>query len=287
MDGLSPGEVARAIGVSESSVKRWVDQGEIASRKTLGGHRRIPASAVVRFLRAQGVRPARPALLGLPRLSTRAPDVTDEAVAALTAALEAGSEQEVRAEVLGWFVAGMSLAAICDRLLAPAFHRIGHDWQHGAIEVYREHRAVELATRLLHEIRATLPEPAQRAPRALTAALEDDPYTLPMLMCALVLREIGWRDEPLGPNQPVAPLGAALAEMSPRLLCINLSHIEDRERLVADYGALHTAARARRVAVAVGGQALDADLRARLRCTAFCASMGELVGLAETLAHVS
>ena len=38
---LSPKELADAIGVSESSIKRWVDNGEIQATKTSGGHRRI------------------------------------------------------------------------------------------------------------------------------------------------------------------------------------------------------------------------------------------------------
>ena len=283
-EALSPSQVARAIGVSESSVKRWVDNGEIASHRTAGGHRRIAPAAVVRFLRAHSVTPARPVLLGLPRLvASAAVDPTGD----LARALEAGDENAARDAIIGPFVAGRPLAEIFDRLVAPAFHRIGHDWEQGAIEVWHEHRAVEIATRVLHELRATLPEPAQRAPRAVTASLEDDPYTLPMLMCSLVLREIGWRDEPLGPNQPLATLTAALIETSPRLLCVDVSHVEDRDRLCAGWPDLHGAARARRVAVAVGGQALDAELRGRLRCSAFCGSMAELVGLAETLSDVS
>ena len=48
---LSPKDLAQAIGVSESSIKRWVDNGEIQATKTAGGHRRIPISEAVRFLR--------------------------------------------------------------------------------------------------------------------------------------------------------------------------------------------------------------------------------------------
>lgn len=53
---LSPEEVAQRLGVSLSSVWRWIEKGKIAPVRKLG-HRitRIPASAVNRFLEGQTV----------------------------------------------------------------------------------------------------------------------------------------------------------------------------------------------------------------------------------------
>ena len=44
---ISPKQVARAIGVSESTLKRWCDRGLIPMTKTAGGHRRMEVEAVV------------------------------------------------------------------------------------------------------------------------------------------------------------------------------------------------------------------------------------------------
>ena len=48
---LTPKELAEAIGASESSIRRWVDTGDIRVARTAGGHRRITLSEAIRFIR--------------------------------------------------------------------------------------------------------------------------------------------------------------------------------------------------------------------------------------------
>ena len=48
---LSPKELAAAIGVSESTLKRWADDGLIVFSRTAGGHRRIRLAEAIRFIR--------------------------------------------------------------------------------------------------------------------------------------------------------------------------------------------------------------------------------------------
>ena len=48
-DQLTTRQVAEALSVSESSVKRWCDQGAIPTIRTVGGHRRIPLDGLLRF----------------------------------------------------------------------------------------------------------------------------------------------------------------------------------------------------------------------------------------------
>jgi excisionase family DNA binding protein len=39
-------DLAKLLGVDDSTIKRWADQGEIPCVKTLGGHRRFTQDAV-------------------------------------------------------------------------------------------------------------------------------------------------------------------------------------------------------------------------------------------------
>ena len=54
MDLITPREAARRLGVSYPTVKQWIYKGSIRTRRTAGGHHRVPAGEVDRLLAATG-----------------------------------------------------------------------------------------------------------------------------------------------------------------------------------------------------------------------------------------
>ena len=93
---VTPKQVARAIDVSESSVKRWCDRGIIPSVKTAGGHRRIPIAAVISYLRDTKQPLVAPEVLGLPATSGQTRWVQDRALDVILEALTAGDADRSR-----------------------------------------------------------------------------------------------------------------------------------------------------------------------------------------------
>jgi molybdopterin-binding protein len=59
MDLLTPREAARQLGVSYPTLKQWIYKGSVRTRRTAGGHHRIPATEIDRLLTAGGKSPSR------------------------------------------------------------------------------------------------------------------------------------------------------------------------------------------------------------------------------------
>jgi excisionase family DNA binding protein len=220
MKHLSPRQLARAIGVSESSLKRWADDGRLTVERTAGGHRRIELSEAVAFVRRSGLKPVRPELLRLGEEGAQAPVGTrdEPPLQSLTAALLEDRATDAENGIVELFVRGEALSSICDEVIRPALARIGELWQQGAGGVFLEHRATETSLRALAEIRLLLPPVDTQAPVALGGAFGADVYRMPTAMAALVLAHAGFRDRDLGAETPPAATLAAIRHYQPSLV---------------------------------------------------------------------
>lgn len=54
MDLVTPREAARQLGVSYPTLKQWIYKGSVRTRRTAGGHHRVPATEIDRLLAAGG-----------------------------------------------------------------------------------------------------------------------------------------------------------------------------------------------------------------------------------------
>ena len=282
---LSPKELGAAIGVSESSLKRWADTGRLHVARTAGGHRRIQLAEAVRFIRESGFAVERPDLLGLDDLAEIEPGGRTEDVAAqFHDALLEGQAERARGLVLSLYLDGTAVSQLADRVIAPAMGRIGARWQHGPEGIFFEHRASDICDQALNRLRGLLPA-AEAAPVAVGAGPEDDPYVLPSLMAATVLATEGWSEVSLGAYTPVHVLARAAADCEARLVWLALSverspggNAELVRALAAGLRAAGSDAR-----VVVGGPGVSAERPPAVAGAYFAGSMSELAAFAQGL----
>ncbi len=286
---LSTRQLGQAIGVSESTLKRWADDDRLNVTRTAGGHRRIALTEAIRFIRHAQLRVVRPEVLGLTDFPSGSKLLDVQTVAPqppaelLFQALFTGREQMARQLLLSAFLHGQSLAEICDQLMQPALVRFGAQWHHQADGIYREHRATDMVLQALNQIRSLLPAPKPDAPLALGGAPGSDPYLLPTLMASTVLTAEGWHALNLGPATPLDVLEAAAVAQRCRLCWLSLSNLDQSRRELGQIAAMGQRLAARGIALIVGGRACVGGLPNVEHLPTIGRNMRELVAFARGL----
>ncbi|MGE5414454.1 MAG: helix-turn-helix domain-containing protein, partial [Syntrophomonadaceae bacterium] len=170
-------EVARLLGVTAGTVKRWADDGLLKCERTAGRHRRFASDAVDRFRRAQSGSddPASPFLERL---------LSEADVHVIQADLLAE-----RARRGAWWRVAEWLGAELDAL--------GRRWAEGRVGILEEHLASERLSRALSRCGEALP-PRTGAPTVL--------LPLGLSLVDLCLREAGFATAWAGRRTPAAEL---------------------------------------------------------------------------------
>lgn len=252
---LSPSALADALGVSESSVKRWVDRGLIEASRTPGGHRRIGRTEALRFVRRRGLEIVRPDRLQLPEVATEGfVGHLEGAAALLTEHLREGRAADATALLLGSFLAGDPVAALCDDVLAPALGHIGELWLESSLGLAIEHRATRICAQALAEIAALIPAPRDGRV-AVGGAPAGERHGLASLTAAMVLRSVGYDAIDLGADTPLSAVAEAVTHHGATFVWLSVGRHHQEPDLVGGIDALT----ARGLDVVVGGPGVDAD----------------------------
>jgi len=274
-------QVADALGVSVSTIKRWVDSGALDATRTMGKHRLVLLSSALDFARREKF-PLEDLLSlgGLPA-STKPDERTCDS---LLEALRQGRSREASAIIAAAHRAGGGAAALADHLIRPVMERIGHSWMIGSWDAYQEHQASQVIASAISDLNLRL---ARRGdadrPVALGAAPEGDPYLLPVLLGELTLREVGWEVRNLGADLPLRSLAAATKEYRPGLVFLSASVVVDRVRFLQDYSYFYESATLVDAAIILGGRALGPDLRSQLIYASFGDRMAHLAEFGRTM----
>jgi excisionase family DNA binding protein len=284
---FSTAELARMWNISESTVKRWADAGELACVKTPGGHRRFTLEEVSRFQRAQGFE-------AVGRLVTAAGDDDDAPAPDLERALErpdfgalatifirsavGGDVASVSALLARAYLRGVQPVDLHERIIASALHTIGEMWTSGELTVADEH----LATRTILDALVRLqPELLRRATNGKTAVVgcpEDEMHEVAARCAAFLLELDGWRVILLGMDTPFFSFKDAVGRHKPALVVVSSTILVDLDRQSRDYAPLYEAAASAGARVLIGGAGFrDPAVRARFPHDAYATTFRDLL----------
>ena len=253
---FSPKEIGHALGVSEASIKRWVDKGIIGCIKTNGGHRKIPMHALVEYLQENDRTLVNPEAINIPVSTGRNKDKMKQAEEELRLSFVECDEHKIRGIIYDLFLAGIPPHRIFDELLAPALHQLGCDWEEGTVDAFQERRTIQICIRTLYGFESFFTPPENDAPVAIMGTLSGDPYTIPVLMVEVCLRSKGWRTEFLGNDLPSDSYIKAMQMYKPSLLAISVSTCTNEDSVVDELKVLEEEADKNNCLLMVGGRAV-------------------------------
>jgi methanogenic corrinoid protein MtbC1 len=139
-------------------------------------------------------------------------------------------------EMLGSF----DLIELFEHVLTPVLVEIGEGWARGEVKVATEHFASNLVLTRLQAIFQSLPLRSS-APRVMIGCAPDELHVIGPLMLAVLLREIGYRVEFLGPDLPLDDLAAYVMEEPPKMLILSATLADSAASLVSFPRKLHKA----------------------------------------------
>lgn len=223
---FSPAEIAKQLQVNVSTIKRWVDKGVLQSQLTPGGHRRITPDHLQHFLRAYPKYQQGSYILKRLHHENQLSPTSWQVYYRYLAQNEM---QKAEQYVDKFFLAGVSLADVLDRIIARALVHIGAAWAAKTITIFEEHRMSFIVRMHLLHLDRYLPERKGRIQNsAVVACPPGEHHEIPTQMLGLVLKEAGWKTDILGINVPIVEMEKAVVATGAKLLCVTSTYTQRR-----------------------------------------------------------
>jgi excisionase family DNA binding protein len=235
---LTSSETADLLAVHPSTVKRWCNDGDLASDKTAGGHRRIHLEDALEFARRKDIETV------LTPFHPFEPHVWT----ALMEVRETGSFRRLHALAMGWVSRGqlrritalfdalardpaLPLCTFCDDGVRGFMHRVGEAWAEGRLRVGEEHLVTQAMTEVLLKLRASQREQIQprtggeAAPVAVVGTMEGNQHHLGSMCVRILLERLGWDVYYLGPDVPMEDFAVIQRGRGASLMCVSLPSV--------------------------------------------------------------
>ncbi len=261
---LSVGEAARRLGVKPVTVQRWVDAGNLSALRTVGGHRRIPATEVRRLLADNR------SMAETGEVSFWVDQLFEANASAICEAM-----RRARRRKGSWY-------AVVEEIVA-AVSEIGAMWEAGECHVYQEHAASEALKNAIHLCLAKQAS-GERRGLAVLFTVPGERHTIGLSLAQLVVadadRDILW----LGDGPPEAELDLLVEDRRPDLLVTSCSGSSPRAVVEPYEDALLSVAKTHKVDLVLAGAGPWSERSRATRVTSFAEFHDALARLGDAAA---
>jgi excisionase family DNA binding protein len=258
---LSTYEVAALLKVTETTIKRWADQSQLACVRTPGGHRKFLLNEVIRFAEAHGYQLnglLQPPLTGDQLQNVEVGIVTKDYGKVAEVLLEEAL-QEDRPGLLSLLVYlyrhGVPFPVVADQIIRPAFEDLGALWAEGRLEVNQEHGASHALLEALIRFSPEMRRKPLNGLTALCACPEGELHDIGLQVLAYALEAEGWKVHYTGPDTPWETCAAFVRTGHPDVVCLSAALAHSKKSMTAKLRQFSSVARRQHAKLLVGGLA--------------------------------
>jgi len=284
-DLFSTRELARICGVSESTIKRWADEGLLACIKTPGGHRKFRLDALVEFAQAHNFQlESMGDLTDRQRVSVSVERLLRARSAfnlkeTLLEALKAGDRFMALHLLRRAVEAEYELVRLIDEVITPTMAELGDLWARGELSIDEEHRASQIILDAIGELRSLHREPPGQPPVVLGACPPGEHHVLGLKLLLTLLAQHGWRTIDLGDNTPFENIARMAERQRPDVVLLSSTLIGDVTEFVAGFNQLSERLAQLQLRLIAGGAALTPAIRRRLKRVEFVDNAAQVLEL--------
>jgi len=231
---LSTADVARLFDVTETTVKRWCDEGVLRCQKTPGGHRRFEIRRVIEFAEKNNLEPV--GALDLPDDDGLAPQIQAAVLGRdfprLAHAFIEKALSPDPCDLFHYFSYlyehRIQVWEIYDEIIRPGMSEIGDRWHCGEIGINQEHRASYETLDAMARLQAHIMVKPPNGKSALLACIGEEPHEIGLRCISYLLQSEGWVTHYLGARMPADAIVRAVQDLKPGLLCLSVTQTPTR-----------------------------------------------------------
>ncbi len=278
---ISTRDLASLLGVTETTIKRWADDGAIRCTRTLGGHRKFLLKDVVAFAEENhytlpGILPPKGPRREAEQLEFNLQTGNYAKIAEMVREKALNGDTEALVGLFLHFTKHhLGLPVIADDIFRPAMIRIGELWKTGDLDVSQEHIASHT---VLQTIIRTAPElhcKPHNGKRAAFACAEGDLHEIGLRLLASAFETDGWQAYYIGPNTPFDTLRAFVKGAGPDVLLLSCTMSTRKEWLAKEIQSLGRVCASRNTMFVCGGAFTAGFKEAELGCDHIAYSVGD------------
>lgn len=256
---LSTADVARLFNVTETTVKRWADEGTLECQKTPGGHRKFLISSVVDFAEKNNFDPV--GTLELPESDKEAPAIEMAILSrdfpSLVSAYMRKALSPDRTDLIAFlsylYEHRIHLWEIFDFVVQPGMRVLGDRWEKGQLDISHEHRASNETLDALSKLQTRIKIKPSSGKKAIFACPGDEMHEIGLRCASYLFESEGWTIHYLGARTPFSAIISAVKELKPDVVCLSLTYPVNEGQIDSQLKELSSLAHTMHAKIVIGG----------------------------------